>query len=166
MDINEINKRIKALTTRSKAFVAEVQEVGLACLMQVEEHGNTTPLNDLVGALSRSQVQAFVEWALAYGKVKRNSQDKMKAGVYFAYDKGRTTDIEAAKAKVWDEFAPERDESAKRAFDLQAATLALLKKAAAAGSSQSIINAIAAAAGLDAAKVPKGAPVDAPVALV
>jgi hypothetical protein len=155
MNVSELNKRIKALGKRNAAITAEVQALGLACLMQVEEHGNTTPINDLVSALSRPQVKAFSEWALAYGKVKRASKADAEAGKFFAYDKTRETDIEGATENTWDSFAPEKAESVAKAFDLQAAVMAVLRKAAAAGQPQSQIDALAKAVGIDPAKAPK-----------
>ena len=155
MDLQEINKRIKSLKGRNASIVSEVQELGLACLMQIEQHGNTTPLNDLIDALTRSQVKAFSEWALAYGKVKLNKVEERKLGKFFAYDKTRSTDIEAATANVWDNFAPEKGESAAQAFDLQAAVARVLKKAAEAGKPQSMIDELAKAVGIESAKVPK-----------
>ena len=155
MNASELSKRIKALSKRNHALTAEIQTLGLACLMQVDQHGNTTPINELVSALSRPQVKAFSEWALAYGKVKRGSKADAEAGKFFAYDKARTTDMQGATDNPWDSFAPEKAESVARAFDLQAAVMAVLRKAAAAGQPQSQIDALAKAVGIDPAKAPK-----------
>ena len=151
MNASELNKRIKALGRSNARITAEVQTLGLACLMQVEEHGNTTPINSLVQALSRPQVKAFAEWALSFGKVSKASKADAEAGQFFAYDKTRTTDIQGATEQPWDSFAPEKAASVARAFDLQAEVLKVLRKAAEQGQPQSILDAIAAAAGLQAA---------------
>lgn len=154
MNISELNKRIKALKGRNLKIVDDVQELGLSCLTHCE-HGNTDPLNGLVDALTRSQVTAFAQWALAYGKVKKNSTENIKLGKFFAYDKARNTDIEGATAKVWDTFAVEKDKAVEKAFDVQAVVMRVMKQAAEAGKPQSIINALGAAVGIEPAKVPK-----------
>ena len=151
MNASELNKRIKALGRSNARITAEVQTLGLACLLQVEEHGNTTPINSLVKALSRPQVKAFAEWALAFGKVMKASKADAEAGQFFAYDKSRATDIQGATEQSWDSFAPEKAASVARAFDLQAEVLKVLRKAAEQGQPQSILDAIAAAAGLQSA---------------
>lgn len=162
MDIKEINKRITALHKRNASIVVEVQTLGLACLDQVDKHSNTTPLNSLVAALTRSQVQAFAQWAMAYGKVRKNNKEKMQAGQFFAFASERSTDMEGAVTKCWDEFAPVASESVVKAFDFQGAVLRVLKKAAEAGEPQSMIDAAAKALGIDAAKVPKTAIAETP----
>lgn len=169
MELKELNKRIGALSKRNAAVTAEIQTLGLACLQHGASEanggfGDVMPLNRLVQALSRSQTQAFVEWALAFGMVKRNGDKKTKEVMPLSFDKERTLDIEAATAKTWDEFALEKSASIAKAFDLQAAVMSVLKKAAAAGQPESILLALASAAGIDKAKVPHSVPADAPEA--
>jgi hypothetical protein len=155
MDTKVLLSKIAALGKRNSAIKADIQVLGLACLEHIEAHGDVMPLNRLVGVLSRSQTQAFIEWSLAFGKVKKNEDKATKAAMPLSYDKSRSTDIEGAAEKNWDEFAPDKAESAKAAFDLQKAVQALLKKAAAGGQPQSILDALAVAGGVDAAKVPR-----------
>ncbi len=154
MDTKELNKRIDALGKRNAAVKAEIQALGLASLSHIEAHGDVMPLNRLVGKLQRSQVQAFVAWAMAFGKVKRNTDKATKDAMPLAFDKERATDIDGATEKPWDDFAPSKAESVAKAFDLQGEVLKVLKKAALAGQPESVIKALAAAAGIDAAKVP------------
>lgn len=149
MNVSELNKRIATLKRGTAKRVAEIQALGLACLEQIEMHGNTTPINALMGALSRSETKAFTEWALAFGKVKKASKADAEAGVFLSFDKARTTDMAAAAETVWDTFAPEKKASVARAFDLQASVMQILKKAADAGQPQSVIDAIAKAAGIE-----------------
>lgn len=160
METKQLLQRISALGKRNAAIKGEIQALGVACLEHIEAHGDVMPLNRLVMALQRSQVRAFVEWALAFGKVKRNTDKATKETMPLAFDKTRTTDIQGANDKPWDEFAPTKAESVAKAFDLQAAVMRVLKQAADAGKDQSIINALGAAAGIDPALVPK---VPAPV---
>lgn len=160
MELKELNKRIGALGKRVASVTAEIQTLGLAALQHGASeaaggHGDVMPLNRLVGVLSRSQTQAFIEWSLAFGMVKKNEDKATKETVLLAYDKSRNLDLEGAEAKCWDEFAPAKAESAKAAFDLQKAVQVLLKKAAEAGQPQSILDALAVAAGVDATKVPR-----------
>lgn len=161
MNVAELKKRIAALKRGGAKRIAEIQAVGLGCLEQVELHGNTTPINDLIGALSRPETKAFTEWALAFGKVKKASKADAEKGQFLAYDKARTTDMVGAAEQTWDTFAPEKKAAVQRAFDLQASVMQILRKAAEAGQSQSVIDAIAKAAGIEHAPRTVMADVDA-----
>jgi len=160
MDLKELNRRIKALETKNSNIHKEIQSLGVVCLQHGASeaqggYGDVMPLNRLFNALKRNQARAFTEWALAFGMVKRNTDKATKVAMPFTFDRTRTLDIEGANAKHWDDFAPEKSESVAKAFDLQAAVMAVLRRAAAAGEPESVINALANAAGIDAAKVPK-----------
>lgn len=173
METKELLKRISVLAKRNTAVTAEIQTLGLACLQHGASEaqggfGDVMPLNRLVLALSRSQTRAFVEWALAFGMVQRNMAADSKAVMPLRFDGSRTLDIAGATEKTWDEFAPAKAESIAKAFDLQAAVMKVLKQAAEAGKPQSIIDALADAAGIDKASRPKvvAAPADAAPALI
>ena len=165
MNTKELLTKINALGKRNATIKADIQVLGLACLQHGASeaaggHGDVMPLNRLVGVLQRSQTQAFAEWALAFGMVQKNTDKATMEAMPLAYDKARTLDIDGATAKNWDEFALAKTEAVKAAFDLQKAVQVLLKKAAEAGQPQSILNALAIAAGIDAAKVPHTVAVD------
>ena len=154
MDIKSLNKRIDALGTANLKVEAEIQAVGLVCLAHTEQHGDTMPMNRLMNALRRTQHQAFMEWALAFGKYAKNTDKATKASQPVVYDKSRTTDIEAATAKPWFMFADDKAEAEKKAFDFQAAVMSLLKKAAANGTDHAKLVAMAALADIKPEKVP------------
>lgn len=160
MNTRELNKRITSLSTRNAAVTAEIQLLGVECLkhaarVEAGGYGDVMPLNRLVLALNRPQTQAFVSWAMAFGMVARNMKKDTKAVMPLVYDKTRKLDLIGAAEKTWDMFAPTKEESIAKAYDLQADVMKVLKHAAAAGKPQSLLNALAAAAGIDAAKVPK-----------
>lgn len=160
MDSKELIRKINAFGKKNETVKAEIQTLGLACLQhgasaEAGGHGDVMPLNRLIGKLQRSQVKAFVEWALAYGMVKRNTDKATQDAQPLCYDKSRTLDLQGATDKVWDDFAPEKAESVAKAFDLQAAVMRVLKQAAEAGKPQSVIEALAKAAGCDLSKVPR-----------
>lgn len=153
MDIKELNKRIKALAGKNVAVETTIQELGLECLRHLDS-GNNGPINSLYGALRRPQVKSFVEWALSFGKVMRNTDKKTMAVMPLVFDKSRTTDIEAATAKPWFEFADEKAVATAKAFDFQQAMLSLIKKAAAAGIDHAKLVQAAALADIKPEKVP------------
>lgn len=155
MESKVLLQRIAALGRRNGAITLEIQALGVACLSHIEQHGDVMPLNRLVAALQRSQTRAFVEWALAFGKVQKNADKATREAMPLRYDGSRFTDIDGANEKPWDDFALSKPESVAKAFDLQAAVLRVLKQAAENGQPQSVINALAAAAGIDPAKAPK-----------
>jgi hypothetical protein len=154
MELKVLNKRIKTLKANNAKVRDEIQALGLACLMHVEQHGDVTPLNNLYDALIKTQHQAFAEWAFSFGKVSKNLNAKTKEALPLAYDKSKTTDIEAATAKPWFDFADDKAKATAKAFDFQQAVMSLLKKAAAAGHDHTQLVQVAAIAGIKPEKVP------------
>ena len=154
MTIKQLNSKIDALGKRLATAESDIQELGLVCLQHLEDHGDTMPLNRLVNVLRRGQHQAFVEWSLAFGKVVKNTTKDTMAAQPLSYAKAKTTDIEGAIAKPWFEFADDKAEATKKAFDFQQAVMALLKKAAAAGIDHAKLVSVAALADIKPEKVP------------
>lgn len=162
MDTKTLNRKIDALGKRNASVEGEIQELGLACLAHAEQHGDTMPMNRLYGVLRRTQYQAFMEWALAYGKFKKQTDKVLKDTQPLAYDKSKATDVEGATAKPWFMFADSKADAEKKAFDFQAAVMSLLKKAAANGVDHAKLLQVASVADIAAEKVP--ATVTTPVA--
>ena len=154
MDTKELNKKIDALGKANLKVEETIQELGLECMKHCDEHGDTVPMNRLVNVLRRTQFQAFTEWALAFGKFKRNFDKATKDSQPLSYDKTRNTDIEGATEKGWFMFADAKAEAIAKAFDLQAAMMSLLKKAAANGADHKKLVALAGVVGIAAEKVP------------
>lgn len=154
MDTKELNRKIDALGKRNASVEADIQELGLACMAHTEKHGDTMPMNRLINVLRRTQYQAFLEWCMAFGKYAKNLDKKTKDAQPVAYDKGRTTDLEAAAAKPWFMFADDKPTATAKAFDFQAAVMSLLKKAASNGVDHAQLVQVAAVAGIKPEKVP------------
>lgn len=151
LTVKQLNARIDAMGKMNLKVESTIQELGLACMAHADVHGDVTVMNRLIDNLRRPQIKAFVEWCLAFGKFKKGL-DTTK-GV-LAYDKARITDIEAATAKPWFEFADEKAEAVAKAFDLQAAVKALLKKAAANGADHAKLVALASVVDIKPEAVP------------
>ncbi len=130
METKKLNAAIDALGKRNAKIEADIQALGLACLGKIAEHGDVMPINRLLGVLRRGQHKAFTEWALAYGALSKNKDKTTLDKLPLVYDKARKTDIEAATATPWTEFAESKADAVAKAFDLQAAVMALLKRAA------------------------------------
>lgn len=154
MNIKELNKAIDALGRKNQSVEAEIQTLGLACMAHTEQHGDTMPMNRLMNVLRRTQHQAFMEWALAFGKFAKNNDKATKASQPVVYDKTKTTDIEGATTKAWFMFADDKAAAIAKAFDFQAAMMALLKKAASNGVDHAKLVAVAALADIAPEKVP------------
>lgn len=153
MDTKELNTKIDALGKRLATAEADIQEIGLACLGHLD-HGNNGPMCRLINVLRRGQHEAFMQWTLAFGKCAKNIDKVTMAAQPVVYAKARVTDIEGATAKPWFEFADAKADAIKKAFDLQGAVSALLRKAAAAGVDHEKLVAIAGIAGIAPEKVP------------
>jgi hypothetical protein len=149
-----LNAKIDSLGKRLATAEADIQSIGLACLEHLDKHGDTMPLNRLINVLRRGQHAAFMEWCLAFGKVAKNMDKVTKEQQPVLHAKNRTTDIEGATAKPWFEFADSKADAIKKAFDLQGAVMALIKKAAAAGTDHELLVAIGALANIKPEKVP------------
>ena len=154
MNTKELNTRIDALGKRLATAEADIQTLGLVCLQHLDAHGDTMPLNRLINVLRRGQHEAFMQWTLAFGKCAKNIDKVTMAAQPVVYAKARVTDIEGATAKPWFEFADAKADAIKKAFDLQGAVSALLRKAAAAGVDHEKLVAIAGIAGIAPEKVP------------
>lgn len=154
MDIKVLNRKIDSLAKANLKVEGEIQALGLVCLEHVEKHGDVTPLNRLYHALRKTQFQAFAEWAFAFGKVSKSANKETMALLPLAYDKSKTTDLEAAIAKPWFDFADNKVDATKKAFDFQAAVMSLIKKAAANGVDHAKLVSVAALADIKAEKVP------------
>ena len=154
MDTKELNQKIDALGKRNLSVESDIQELGLACMEHTEKHGDTMPMNRLINVLRRTQYQAFMEWALAFGKYTKNFDKVTKVSQPVVYDKTRTTDIESATAKAWFMFADDKAAAMAKAFDFQAAVKALLKKAAANGVDHQLLVSVASLANIAPEAVP------------
>lgn len=154
MTVKQLMGRIKTLGVANAKVEATIQELGIQCLTQVDLHGNTDPLNALFLVLRRTQHKAFMEWALAFGKVKKQPDFSKAETQPFAFDKTKETDLVAAEEKPWHMFGDDAATAVKKAFDFQAAVKALVRKAAAAGIDHRKLVEVAAIAGIPAEKVP------------
>ncbi len=154
MDIKTLTRKIDALGKRNASVEADIQELGLACMAHTEAHGDIMPMVRLMNVLRRTQHQAFMEWALSFGKYQKNLDKATRESQPVAYDKARTTDIEAATAKPWFMFADDKAKAQAKAFDFQAAVMQLLKKAAANGIDHAKLVSVAAIADIKPEKVP------------
>lgn len=103
METKEIIKGIKRIQGRAETQQADVQEIGLACIEQVKQYGNTTYLGNLYLALSKGDKDAFARWALKFGGVKANLKKANKAVLPFVVGEVQA-DIDAARATPWHNF--------------------------------------------------------------
>jgi hypothetical protein len=154
MELKQLNRAIDALGKKNANVESEIQALGLACLAHCEQHGDTMPMNRLVNVLRRGQYQAFIEWAMSFGRFIKNTDKATKDSQPLAYAKGKTTDMQAATDKPWFEFADSKATATAKAFDFQAATMALLKKAASNGVDHDTLIKVATLAGIAPEKVP------------
>ena len=99
-----IQKAIASILTRGKKLDRDIHVAGVSCLQHIEEHGDVTLLNRLVGAMPKgSRVNALREWAGCYGRVKFNNETHC-----FDYClKRAVTLLDEAIETSWIEFKPE-----------------------------------------------------------
>ena len=127
-----IQKAITSIATRGAKLDADIQHAGLSVLAHIRDHCDYTLAERLVTAMPKgARKLALVEWMLAYGSVRKLVKGAIDnaaiaEGHVFAYDKTRTTNMEAAAETPWTEFKKEAD--VLTAFDAQAAVSAVLKR--------------------------------------
>lgn len=154
MTVKQLMGRIKTLGAANAKVEQTIQELGIQCLTQVDQHGNTDPLNALWAVLRKTQHRAFMEWCLAFGKVKKQTDLSKLETQAFQFDKAKETDLVGAAEKEWHMFGDDAATAVKKAFDFQAAVKALVRKAAAAGIDHRKLVEVAAIAGIPPEKVP------------
>jgi len=123
METKKLNQLIASIKRGGAKLDAQIQEAALGCLMQLEEHGNSTPLNMLWEAMPKgSRRNALGVWACKYGKARISTG---KDGVRFKLNKEAATDLEAAAANPWYEQTKER--ALEKEFSLQTRFQSLLR---------------------------------------
>ena len=132
-DAASLTAAINSIAKRGAILDRDIWAAGVSCLMHIEQHSDTTLLNDLVNALPKgARKQAFVEWALAYGKVRlldrdnEADKDKIAKGQVFRLDRTKETDQVSAMANAWYDFKPEPD--LLTSFDVHKAVAQLVKR--------------------------------------
>lgn len=135
LNVAEINKAIESINRRGKQLDTDIHVAGVSVLKHVAEHGDTTLLDKLVGAMPKgSRKSAFCEWALAYGNVRMldraNDADKLaiEQGRLFAKDKSKDFNEVEAIANKWYDFKPEAD--LLTTFDAAAMVASMMKRLA------------------------------------
>lgn len=139
-----IQKAITSIGVRGGKLDNDIQHVALSVLAHgaSEENGgcgDTTLLDKLVQAMPKgSRKLALVEWALAFGQVRKldskSEAAAIKAGRVFGFDKTRKLDLQGATDKPWHECR--KEPSPMTAFDVHSAmksVMARMKSASAAG---------------------------------
>lgn len=131
--VAEINKAIASIQKRGQKLDLDIQITGVSVLKHVAEHGDTTILDRLVGAMPKgARKSAFCEWAVAFGNVRLldrgNEADKsaIEQGRLFAKDKSKEFKEELAIENKWYDFKPEKD--LLTTFDINKLTQQLIKR--------------------------------------
>jgi len=129
MEVKDIVKGIKRIAERAAKHSEDVQLIGVACIEQVQQHGNVTYLNQLYLSLGKGDKDALGRWLLAFGGVKANLVKETKAAMPFRTDKElmATADPEAASGVLWTEYHAE-PKSIARLADEGKAVNALIEK--------------------------------------
>lgn len=128
-DVKALNHKIDALGKRNQSVEADIQAIGLECLEHTANHRDIMPMCRLINVLRRGQHQAFVSWAITYGMFVVNKEKLTMELLPVKFNKDKVTDVEGATSNPWFEFQETKASGIDKAFDLQAAVKALLKKA-------------------------------------
>lgn len=124
-DTKALTTAINSIASRGKKLEADIHVAACSCLHHADAHNNADPMLRLLAALPNlARKNALIAWAQDFGKFTVNEE-----GTGLAYDKTKSTDLEAAQAKPFWEYKPE---APFKAFDLQAELARLLKRADAA----------------------------------
>lgn len=136
-DIKLLDKAIVSIANRGKKLDDDIQLAGLSCLDMLDKHGNIGPLERLLFALPKgSRKNAFMEWAVTFGKATLNEGADKKEKP-FLFDRDATTDLVKADEKKWYEFQLEKPLDLN--FSIAAMAAALVKKAEAAAAREGAV---------------------------
>lgn len=115
-------KLIDSIAATGKQLETDVHVAAVSALYHADKHGDVTIMQRLLAALPGfSRRNALIAWAVAHGKFVP-SED----GLSVDYAKHAESDIEAAAAKPFWDFKPERPFTP---FDLGAELAKLVKRA-------------------------------------
>ena len=126
--VAQINTAIASIQKRGVPVVADVQMAALACLVQVQEHGNVSPLNALylaVEGVKGLRSTALAQWAVKFGSVEINPDSAARKVLPLSYVKGKV-DIAAAIELPWFKFKSEA--SIDEMVDVEKALDSLIKR--------------------------------------
>lgn len=123
---------VAAITAWGKAgseWIKQGQELAMASLQHLEDHGDTGYLNRLYLAMPKgTKSSAMIQWILAFSRLEANTgEDKSEKPFIAVKGNGKVNKLEEAAKKPWYDFKPEPKPD--EVFDFQAAMLALIKKA-------------------------------------
>jgi len=145
--VAQFQKRFDQMHSTGLKAAELVQEIGVQVLEHYKAHQDVTLINAYFLALPPgANYKAMTMWLLAYGSLRVNTgPDKATVPFKFAKDKG--TDPEQAAQNPWFKMAAaDKPTADAKAFDIQAAMLALLKRAAKAETLNGDFNKLRAAA--------------------
>lgn len=127
MKLAELNKAIDELNSSASKMGDRYQEVGLACLQHLKDHGDIGPCNRLyLGMPKSTKSLAMGRWLILYGALKINGDRTTNKAQPMIFDKSKETDMDGAMAEKWWEAAPDRHITDE--IDLQVAIKSLLNR--------------------------------------
>lgn len=127
--VAQIDKAIESIRGRGARIDSDIQAVGLACLVQIKNHGNVTPLNTLYKALPNGmRSTAFALWAVKFGGVEINQDSKARKAVPLAYVSADAVNLEEAAAQSWHKVKTEP--TLAQCIDVEKAVDGLLRRLA------------------------------------
>lgn len=122
----QIQSKITSIKKAGQKWQDDVQQVGLACIAQIEEHGNATPANALYKALpDGAKRTALGIWLARYGAL-RAATGKTKGDVPLRMDNAVQPDFEAAARNPW--YSIKTEPPLKQALDAEKALAGLLAR--------------------------------------
>lgn len=126
-DKADFEKAIAAVAASGKKLDKEIQRIGLSALNHNAEHKDPVYVNRLYKALaSGHRKTALVQWFLTFGSLVANTDSVSKKELPFLSTKDKTTDLVAATASPWFDFAP--DPAPDVVFDVKKAINGILAK--------------------------------------
>lgn len=122
----QITCKIVALKKTGQQWQETVQLVGLACIVQIEEHNNATPANALYKALPEgARRTALGLWFARYGALTA-ATGKTKGEIPLKREKDAQPDFQAAAHNPW--YSIKTEPPLKQALDAEKALATLLAR--------------------------------------
>lgn len=138
MNVADIRKNIKSISTKRASLVTLIQATAIACIRHAHEHGDVTVANELAVAVGAGMKHESMRLYLAeFGPMNPNADAKAKDAAPMIYSKAKLLSGEElaammakAEATDWHSFKTEKP---AEEFSFDAMLQALLRKVEKAG---------------------------------
>ena len=144
-----IRKAIKSISNRSRTLQNDIQQVAVAILEHIHEHGDWTLAVESIEGISQSKGVKSSKLTQYYEAMMQATYQQVDGKNVFVYDEGKShadISIEMAEAVKWYDFKAPAKDTSKELEEIQLAVFKMLAKSEEAGkiteTERSVVNEV------------------------